>query len=124
MALFRLAPMLSIRGEYGEALAAADRLTRIAHQSGDQDILAAADRLMGLMLLGAGRARDAHLCFERALRSPVPSEGEPRFYWSYSDYRAMTRAMLSRTLCLRGFLDQARVEAEASLEELRVPAAN
>ncbi len=119
VALFRLAPMLNIRGEYAEARAAAERLTRIAHQIGDQDILDAADRLMGLMLLGAGKMREAHTHFKRALRSPVPVQGQPRFYWYHSDYRAMTRAMLARTLCLRGFMDQARDEAEASLEELR-----
>jgi hypothetical protein len=51
VALFRLAPMLNARGEYGNAWATAERPARIAHQSGDQDILTAADRLMGLMLL-------------------------------------------------------------------------
>ena len=119
VALFRLAPMLSIRGEHGEAWAAAEDLTRVAHQSGDQEILVAADRLMGLMLLGAGRVREAHICIERVLQSPVPLEGQPRFYWYHSDNRAMTRAMLARTLCLRGFMDQAVGEAEASLDELR-----
>jgi predicted ATPase len=119
VALFRLAPMLNVRGEYGDAWTAAERLTRIAHQSGDQDILTAADRLMGLMLLGVGRMREAHTCFERVLESPVPLEGQLRFYWYYSDNRAITRAMLARTLCLRGFMDQALDEAEASLGELR-----
>ncbi len=119
MALFRLAPMLNVRGEYGDAWAAAERLTRIAHQSDDPDILTAADRLMGLMLLGVGRMREAHTCFERVLQSPVPPEGQLRLYWYYSDNRAITRAMLARTLCLRGFMDQALDEAEASLEELR-----
>ena len=119
VALFRLAPMLNIRGEYREAWSAAERLTQIAHQSGDHDILAAADRLMGLMLLGAGRVHEARICFERVLKSPVPLESQPRFYWYYSDYRGITRAMLARTLCLHGFVDQARREADASLEELR-----
>jgi predicted ATPase len=118
VALFRLAPMLNIRGEYGEAWTAAERLTQVAHQSGDPEILTAADRLMGLMLLGAGRVREAHTCFERVLRSLVSPKGQPRFYWYYSDHRAITRAMLARTLCLRGFMDQAVTEAEASLEEL------
>jgi tetratricopeptide (TPR) repeat protein len=75
--------------------------------------------LTGLMWLGAGRVREAHSCFERVLRFPDSLEDQPRFYWYYSDYRGITRAMLARTLCLRGFLDQARDEAEASLEELR-----
>jgi tetratricopeptide (TPR) repeat protein len=119
VALFRLAPMLNIRGEYGEAWATAERLTRIANQSGDQEIFPAADRLMGLMLLGAGRVREAQSCFERVLRSSVPPEAQPRFYWYFSDYRGITRAMLARTLCLRGFMDQALREAEASVEELR-----
>lgn len=118
VALFRLAPMLNVRGEYGEAWAAAERLTRIARQSGDREILIAADRLMGLMLLDAGRVREAQICFERVLQSTVSLEGQWRFYWYYSDNRAFTRAMLARTLCLRGFVDQALSEAEASLEEL------
>ena len=119
VALFRLAPMLNIRGEYREAWSAAERLTQIAHQSGDQDILAAADRLMGLMLLGAGRVHEARNCFERVLKSPVMPESQLHFCWYYSDYRGITRAMLARTLCLHGFVDQARREADASLEELR-----
>jgi predicted ATPase len=119
VALFRLAPMLNVRGEYGEARATAERLTLIAHQSRDQEIAAAADRLMGLLLLGAGRVREARICFERVLQSPVPLEGQQRFYWHYVDHRAVTRAMLARALCLLGFVDQALGEAEASLEELR-----
>ena len=118
VALFRLAPMLNISGEYGEAWATAEMLSRIAHEGDDQDLLDAADRLMGLMLLGAGRVRQAHSCFGRVLRSPPALAGQSRFYWYYSDYHAITRAMLARTLCLRGFMDQARAEAEASLEEL------
>jgi tetratricopeptide (TPR) repeat protein len=119
VALFRLAPMLNVRGEYGEAWATAERLIRIAHQSGDQEILTAADRLTGLMQLGVGKVREAHACFERVLQSPVPLEGQQRFYWHYVDNRAFTRAMLARTLCLLGFVDHAVREAEASLEELR-----
>ena len=119
VALFRLAPMLNLRGEYGEAWAAAERLSRIARQSGDPEILTAADRLTGLMQLGAGRVREAHTCFEQVLQSSIPLEGQQRFYWYYSDNRAFTRAMLARTLCLLGFVDQAIGEAEASLEELR-----
>ena len=119
VALFRLAPMLNIRGEYREAWSAAERLTRIAQQRGDHDILAAADRLMGLMLLGAGRVHEARICFERVLNTPAPLQSQSRFYWYYSDYRGITRAMLARTLCLNGFVDQARREADASLEELR-----
>ena len=119
MALFRLVPMLNLREEYGEAWAATETLTRMADERGDQDILTAADRMMGLMQLGAGRVREAHACFDRVLQAPVPAEGQLHFYWYYSDHRAITRAMLARTLCLRGFMDQAMHEAEASLEELR-----
>jgi tetratricopeptide (TPR) repeat protein len=71
------------------------------------------------MQLGAGKVREAHTCFEHVLQSSVPLEGQQRFYWYYSDNRAFTRAMLARTLCLLGFVDQAVGEAEASLEELR-----
>jgi predicted ATPase len=52
---------------------------------------------------------------------PAAREGERRLYWFHSDHRAVTRAMLARTLCLQGFAERARFEAEASLEELPGP---
>ena len=119
VALFRLTPILDVRGEYGEAWAAAERLQRLADESGAQDICGAADRTMGHVLLGAGRLRAAQNCFERILKAVAPPEERRRFYWYYLGNRAVTRAMLARALCLQGFLEQAQRQAEASLDELR-----
>jgi predicted ATPase len=121
VALFRLTPMLSARGEHEEAWNAAERLARIARQSPEADIVVASDRLIGLLLLDSGRLAEARGCFERVLRFPAPREGERCLYWFHSDHRAVVRAMLARTLCLQGFADRARVEAEASLDELPGP---
>ena len=119
VALFRLAPILEFRGEYGEAWAAAEHLARIATQSNDPDIRGAADRTMGMMLLGSGRLHEARTCFERILQSPAPPQSQRRFYWYYLGNRAVTRAMLARTLCLRGLVQDAQHEADTSLAELR-----
>ena len=119
VALFRLTPVLEFRGEYAEAWAAAEQLARIADRSADPDIRGAADRTMGMMLLGAGRLREAQSCFERILQSTGPPQGQRRFYWYYLGNRAVTWAMLARTLCLRGRVERARQAADASLAELR-----
>ena len=119
VALFRLTPILEFRGEYGEAWAAAEQLARIAEQSNDPDIRGAADRTMGMMLLGSGRLREARTCFERILQTPAPPQSQRRFYWYYLGNRAVTRAMLARTLCLRGLVEDAQHEADTSLVELR-----
>jgi predicted ATPase len=119
VALFRLTPILEFRSEYREAWAAAERLKCIADRSLDADISGAADRTMGMMLLASGRLREAWSCFERILQSPSPPESQRRFYWYFLGNRAVTRAMLARTLCLRGLVEHAQNEADASLAELR-----
>jgi predicted ATPase/DNA-binding winged helix-turn-helix (wHTH) protein len=119
VALFRLTPILEFRGEYGEAWVAAERLVRLGDQSRNPDISGAADRTIGMVLLGSGRLREAQTCFERILHSPALPESERRFYWYYLGNRAVTRAMLAHTLCLRGLVESAQKEADTSLAELR-----
>jgi predicted ATPase len=121
VALFRLAPMLSARGEHDEAWAAAEQLARIGRKSAETDVVVAADRLKGLLLLGSGRLAEASNCLERVLRFPAAREGERRLYWFHSDHRAVTRAMLARTLCLQGFGERSFLEATASLDDLPGP---
>ena len=119
--LFRLIPMLSARGEHDDAWTAAERLARIAHKSTAPDAVVAADRITGLLLLGSGRLDAARRCFERVLQFAPRGEAEHSLYWYHSDHRAVTRAMLARTLCLQGYAEQAQGQAEASLEELPGP---
>jgi predicted ATPase/DNA-binding winged helix-turn-helix (wHTH) protein len=118
VALLGLTPILECRGEYGEAWAAAERFVRIADRSGDPDLHGAADRAMGMMLLDSGRLRQAQVCFERILQTQALPESQRCLDLCYLGHRAMARAMLARTLCLRGLVDQAQNEAKASLAEL------
>jgi predicted ATPase/DNA-binding winged helix-turn-helix (wHTH) protein len=119
LGLASLVPILTFRGEFSKAWIALRRLTQIAQRSGASDVLAVADRFMGVMLLsGAGRPSEARECLERALQYPVTPERARGAFWYYSDNRAIARAMLARALLLLGFAEQGHAEATASLEEL------
>jgi predicted ATPase/DNA-binding winged helix-turn-helix (wHTH) protein len=108
------------RGEYGAARRRVERLRRIADQIGDPDIAGLADRMMGNTLLTLGRPREAQECLENVLRHHPGLTGEQRnSVWRHTEYRAMARAMLARSLWMQGFADKAWREAQASLEELR-----
>ncbi len=96
VALFRLTPMLSARGEHDEAWNAAERLARIGRQSAETDIVVAADRLMGLLLLGSGRLSEARSCFERVCDFP------PRGKASAACIGFIRIIVRSPALCWRG----------------------
>jgi predicted ATPase/DNA-binding winged helix-turn-helix (wHTH) protein len=104
---------------YDGARAALERLRQVADQLDDRGMIAVADRRIGIRLLMAGRLREAQDCFERLLRSPMPSEDQRPEFWNYLGTRAMARAMLARTLCLRGFAESAHREAQVSVDEVR-----
>ncbi len=106
------------RGEYGEARITVERLRRVAQKIGDQEIIAVAERRMGQTLLTTGRPDEARMCFERVLQHPAAPPAHGTILYQ-SDDRAMTRAMLARTLCILGFLEKSQREAQASLDELR-----
>ncbi|HTI82082.1 MAG TPA: winged helix-turn-helix domain-containing protein [Acetobacteraceae bacterium] len=119
--LLDLASVVGFSGEYTRAAAASERASAIAQQIGDTAGVAFADRRMGMILLRRGRLVEAQRYFERVIQSR-PSENENRLpIWRNSDDRAMARALLARTLWLRGFPERARHEAQASLGEVRGP---
>ena len=119
LGLASLVPILHFRGGFSDAWITLRRLREIAQQSGASDVLAVADRFMGVMLLsGVGRPGEARECLERVLQYPVAPEGARRAFWYYSDNRAIARAMLARALLLLGFAEKGHAEASASLEEL------
>jgi predicted ATPase/DNA-binding winged helix-turn-helix (wHTH) protein len=79
--LASLVPILHFRWEFSEAWITLRRLTQIAQQSGASEVLAVADRFMGIMLLsGAGRPDEARECLERVLQYPVAPEGARRAF--------------------------------------------
>jgi tetratricopeptide (TPR) repeat protein len=106
------------RGEYGEARIAVERFRQVAYRIGDPAIIFAAERRMGETLLTIGRPDEARLCFERILQHPVSPANLQRTIFYQLDDRALSRAMMARALCLLGFMERARREAQASLDEL------
>jgi len=118
--LLDLASVIGFRGEYARAAAASERAGAIAQQIGDTTGVVFADRRMGMILLRIGRLAEAQRYFERVIQSPPFHQNEDRLpVWRHSDDRAMARALLARTLWLRGFPERAHHEAQASLGEVR-----
>ena len=69
-----LIPVLSYRGDYGEARTAVRRLGRIGHQLDDPTIVVRFDRLWANSLLTNGRLLEARQSFEHVLQSTLPPE--------------------------------------------------
>jgi len=147
-ALLGIITFHSFCGEHQKTRAAAERLSRVAARIGDPAVSRNADGLSGAALVMAGRPREAQGFLEsylNAVRSMPdqqrPSEpgtegrGSPsrafpsKALWlrgfinqARRENQASARAFLSRALWLRGYIDQAKLEAEASLDDL--PAAD
>jgi len=106
------------RGEYARGTAEVERAAAIAQRIGDVESLVITERRMGTALLTIGRLGEAQRWLERAVGSPFYLEDEQLSVERFGD-RAMARAMLARTLWLRGFSDRAHREAQASIDEVR-----
>jgi tetratricopeptide (TPR) repeat protein len=117
-ALSTLLVIYYFRGEYSRAQIAAERIEQIAHHIGDPIQLRFAYQQMGAALFLRGRPREAQQYLERVLRSPA-AQGDRRgpIYYNSNDH-ASARALLSRTLWMQGFTDQAFDQARLSLKEL------
>lgn len=105
-------------GLHGRARTAVRRFGEIAERLADPAVTLVADRLMATMLLTIGSFREAHHALERVLQFHDPPQKRWRALWYPTGHRASDRAMLSRALWLRGFMEQAHREAQASLDEL------
>jgi predicted ATPase/Tfp pilus assembly protein PilF len=119
-ALSTLTAIYALRGEYGSAQIAAERIEQIADRIGDPVNLRAAYRQMGLTLLMRGRPRQAQQYFERILQLPAaPAAPADRLGTTFdtSNDHAAARAMLARALWIQGFAEQALQEAHLSLKE-------
>jgi tetratricopeptide (TPR) repeat protein len=72
---------------------------------------------MGYTLQYLANHRAAQRCFERVLQIYVAPQRQRDKVWFLYDQRALTRAMLARSLWLQGFVDQAKSVAQASLTD-------
>jgi tetratricopeptide (TPR) repeat protein len=104
-------------GECGAAQSVAERFSRVAPRTGDPGVISVADRVMGYTSQYLGNQRAAQRCFERVLQIYVEPQRQRDKVWFLYDQRALTRAMLARSLWLQGFVDQAKSVAQASLTD-------
>jgi predicted ATPase/DNA-binding winged helix-turn-helix (wHTH) protein len=104
-------------GDYRAAQSAAERFSRIVSRTGDQGVVAVADRITGYTMQYLGQHREAQNCFESVLGLSIAAEARQQKAWFLYDQRVLARAILARSLWLRGFADQAKNVAQASLAE-------
>jgi predicted ATPase len=104
--------------EHDKTRAAAERLLQVADRMGNVGLHRNAEGLMGCALVMVGRPREAQETLRLNLDRPMPDQSR----WSgiVLTYRGVVHAFLSRALWLLGFIDQAQLEAQASVDELPV----
>jgi predicted ATPase/DNA-binding winged helix-turn-helix (wHTH) protein len=104
--------------EHDRTRAAAERLLRVADRIGNAALSRSADELMGAALVMVGRPREAQEFQQRFLDADRSMPDQSRWSRIMLVYRGAAYAFLSRALWLRGFIDQARLAAQTSLDEL------
>jgi predicted ATPase/DNA-binding winged helix-turn-helix (wHTH) protein len=104
-------------GKYHEARSAAERILQVANQTGDRDDILVGQRLLGSALHFLGRQPEAGYYLERVLDRQTTQTHRPDPMWFLVDQRIVARAMLARVLLLRGHIEQARYNAQLSLED-------
>lgn len=107
------------RAEHDKGFAAAERFSLVATRIGDPTVMRSADRVMGNVLFMLGRPREGRELLERFLNADRPATDQRARFEFTTDHRAPTRACLARALWLLGFIEQARLEAQASLDEIQ-----
>ncbi len=108
----------SFSAEHDSTLTAAERLLRVADRTGNAALSRNAEGLIGCALVMVGRPREAQGFLQRFLRVDRSISDQSRWSEIVLVYRGVARAFLSRALWLRGFIDQARLEAQTGLDEL------
>ena len=109
----------SFRTDYYKTWATAERLSQVANRIGDAALSRDAGRMMGNALVMLGRPREARGLLELYLTADPAMPDQGRVPGSATGRHALAHAFLSRALCVLGFIDQARHEAEASLDGLQ-----
>ena len=108
----------SFSAEHDKTYAAAERLLRVADRTGDAALSLIADELMGCALVTVGRPREAQGFLQRFLNADRPMPDQSRWSRLMLVYRGAAYAFLARALWLLGFIDQARLAVQMSLDEL------
>jgi DNA-binding winged helix-turn-helix (wHTH) protein/tetratricopeptide (TPR) repeat protein len=118
LALHGLGFLLTVRGEFADALATADRAEALASRTGDPFLPLAARTVRGHVYMHQGRPRAAREALERALPAIEAAEAalERRFI---ADPCVTLLAMLSLPLAHLGLVTQARERLHQAYERAR-----
>jgi predicted ATPase/DNA-binding winged helix-turn-helix (wHTH) protein len=108
----------SFSAEHDRTRAAAEQLLRVASRAGNAALSLNAEGLIGCALVMVGRPREAQGFLQRVLNADRSMPDQSRWSEIVLAYRGVVRAFLSRALWLRGFIDQAKLEAQKSLDEV------
>ncbi len=108
----------SFSAEHDKTRKAAERLLQVADRIGNAALSRSADELMGAALVMVGRPREAQGFQQRFLDADRSMPDQSRWSRIMLVYRGAAYAFLARALWLRGFIDQARLAAQTSLDEL------
>jgi hypothetical protein len=108
----------SFSAEHDRTRTAAERLLRVADRTGNAALSRNAKGLIGCALVMVGKPREAQGFLQRFLNVDRSMPIQSRWSEIVLVNRGVARAFLSRALWLRGFIGQARLEAQTSLGEL------
>jgi predicted ATPase len=104
-------------GDYQGAQLFAERFAMVARRVGDPADILVSDRLVGTTMHYRGNQAKARHYLERVLALYVAPSDHRHTIWFYHNQRALARLVLARVRWLQGFLDQARHDAQSSLED-------
>jgi predicted ATPase/DNA-binding winged helix-turn-helix (wHTH) protein len=104
-------------GDNRAAQPLAERFSQVARRAGDTADVLVGDRLIGTTMHYIGNQPEARYHLERVLDLYIAPNDQRHMMWFHHDQRAMARTVLARVLSLQGSLDQARQNAQTSLED-------
>jgi len=115
-ALWALWSFSFYKGANQVARSYAERFSRVARRTEEVADILIGNRLFGTTMHYAGDQVVARHHLERVIDLYTAPVDQRHTAWFHHDQRLVARAMLARTVCLQGFADQARHNAQVTLE--------
>lgn len=107
--------MENILGEYQTAQSTARRFAEVAQRTDDHAFIVLAELFVRASLLFDGKLPRARDSLQQIEHYVPPANGRHKILFLY-DQSVLARARLARTLCLQGYIDQAKEQARISFE--------
>jgi predicted ATPase/DNA-binding winged helix-turn-helix (wHTH) protein len=108
------------RGNYRAAEPVAEKFSRLAAASGDPARGYLADRFMGVSMHHRGNQPKAREHLDLVSDQYRRSLERPNIAWLGHNLSEFSHSTLARTLCLQGYLDQARILAQRCVDHMQL----